>query len=53
MRRFQELTERGEVTDYETVLREQKERDFRDENRLYLRCAGRKMPFWWIRRGLA
>lgn len=33
MRRFQELTERGEVTDYETVLREQKERDFRDENR--------------------
>lgn len=53
MRRFQELTERGEVTDYETVLREQKERDFRDENRTVSPLRRRKMPFWWIRRGLA
>lgn len=33
MRRFQELAARGEKTDYETVLREQRERDSRDENR--------------------
>lgn len=33
MRRYHELVERGEAIDYETVLREQKERDFRDENR--------------------
>lgn len=33
MRRFHELAERGEPVTYEAVLREQKERDFRDENR--------------------
>lgn len=33
MRRFHELAERGEPVTYEDVLREQKERDFRDENR--------------------
>lgn len=33
MRRFEELTARGEKITYETVLREQKERDARDETR--------------------
>ncbi len=32
-RRFEELAARGEAVTYETVLREQKERDFRDETR--------------------
>lgn len=33
LRRFQELRERGEDVSYESVLREQQERDARDENR--------------------